>query len=102
MSRAPAVSWTWRNACATASSSVWSHAIAVMLSPRVAWVTVRPVANTLAPACASPIATPRPTPRLAPVTRATCPDNEATAPPHRAPPRPHVVPDLAGEYYAHL
>src|SRR5262245_60075851 len=39
---------------------------------------LRPVAKTRAPACARPSATPRPTPRLAPVTSATCPFSPAT------------------------
>src|SRR5687768_6821381 len=34
---------------------------------------VRPVAKTRRPSSASAVATPRPTPRLAPVTSATCP-----------------------------
>src|SRR5687768_8204803 len=62
-----------RKTASTAASSVWSHAIAVTVGRRFAGWMLRPVAKTLTPAPARAIATPSPTPRLAPVTSAVCP-----------------------------
>src|SRR5262249_39622928 len=44
----------------------------MMDAGRSAESILRPVANTVYPAAANPIATPRPTPRDAPVTSAAC------------------------------
>src|SRR5688572_17056565 len=49
----------------------------VIPAPSPACSIVRPVANTAAPAWERPTATPRPTPRLAPVTSATRPFRSA-------------------------